>query len=1660
MSTLIPLACSCHRLQLPPTEKDDRQNLLIRTGSSSTLYNSLILVFGGLTIGLELTNLSIQSILSVINSEIKRPLSTYLSGELFYLRLIDRTWRRVSPLVDHRLNDGISSAIDRSPPSPSPRLLHEICAINNCVYIFGGLILQNNTLTPCNDLWEFNLQTSVWKLLHDGKDWEFNLAIPQPRYSHKLTEINSLTFVNQADHFGLFIAGGKDSNSHSIYDNYCFDLVDKKYVGQDIHLKVNDSLVPDLFNLNEDNTLNVNYIDSIIINAEDIKSNISSERPHPLRTDSSTSTKSPDSNANLIVYSSTKNKLINPLLSFKVSKHIKSGKPLPLHKNRSTSIQNKPIQVNSSTIPSLGTSVSIPNLINADKHNSVASSTVPSSAGLSTMPTSAASSSIPNLNSTNKSITTSISKSIPYNLKYPTGGLFGQNIVITGFLPNELDISIFVFNIPTGKWSRLNIFCNHDYGSHRFWGGFAWQSHHKVVLIGNFNTSKTTSSIRYFTTMITVSLPITNVLASSELAHSKQPHQKNTDNDLIPKKELSTSDEKQTTESDSSSSHIFSEEEEEEESSNNELDDEKSTKANQDSTEEPTTDDINIPISFNEYAHYAAPKTKTSTIRSVFPPAAITLGRNALERYGDLISDFELISSTGERIPVSLTVLIERWGKYFIRLLAKGYVKAVDKFDLDISQDKSSTRLRTSKSSLFSSSSSKLKNSVGTISGSSYSSDSFSSDDQLCRNSLHKIRSESEEEIKLMKRNSVSVKEKPPYHLTMPIMTAKQQPKDVPQFRLPFQDAPTNLQKESKSDPISIPTGKEPKSVSISGSPQKINPSFLSADFPPRRGSTGSYSINHSSLLNSHFREIPQQLPMPNEPIPPTPSTPISFKSPSWRGSSSGIDSPRASLLHTLTTLRNIPASKSPRESPFASPRASISEQGNFNLHHDSVSLNLPITKAKQRSKSIDGSFRDLKSFSSLSHTHQHNLISQKKHSASSGSLSMAEGRDRMSTIASSVSNSSTNTSLTRVDSEDFHNYESESSSVHYDHQEPEENHFGNQLLNFDGVESGTFKMEPSLIPRKLYIPFSTITLKAFTEYLYTGQVGNKWLLVPTALDNLAIGRFFNVPLLYDLISEVLFGIIGRKEAYIIKEGRKLKKKYLKLQELTNEEVDPNFTFALHRYEGFLDTIDDGYLDLALLKNKSKINKGSISNSSGKNRKSSSTYRFESDEREFNQDDFNTESLTSRSKQTSVEPNSLEPSISPKLSVEGSQSFFSREQSPTKSEKSNFELSSNKSSETQWNENNPYFPKVTIDDNLEDFDKLTSASEEDDDFGLGFLRSTFVSATINPRSKSVYDEAGINLEHATVYENGEETNEPDDEEVLAGLLLEQLVSPYAPVPVDIAIDAIYESATLVTDLKLMLRAANAREMAATLAHEKETLGEAIKDLKLRYEKQKQQRAEENLEESNSESSSIYGETKRNHSASSLSSAIPRAQNSSELSQKSRPSGLTRLAPFSLAKAKTQSGFNEFDRKISRLRKKNEKEKAKHDREERAKVAKSEKSEKVKLEKQYKLDKFNVDRVRRAASSYDLSKSPSSTQLDSASIASTQTSIGSKKHGFFHLGHRKKTREDSAALDETLVGSELKQTISPHNSIHSDASKQSSVAGSKNVKNIFGFSKRT
>lgn len=1453
MSNLIPTASACHKLQLPPIERDDRLNLHVRTGLASTLYSSFVFTHGGLTIGLELAQHSLAELAAEfelrINNAKSACLADYVLGELFYLRLIERAWLRV--------------VLAAAAPRPLPRLWHEMCAINNCVYVFGGVCVVGAAPAPCNDLWEFNLEHKQWTCLHNGDGWQSDALVPQPRFLHKMTPIHTLSFHNTRGHYGLLIAGGKDARLQLIYDNVIFDLVEKRYVGCGggaPRLRLGAAAPLKAFtNADADGCLCVNYIDSIIVSVADDVDHTLRARPEGAAasgdaaaagTWSSTSTAE-----SIIVYAPVVEPaaVANPLVSFRVGKTIKEGKMVPTHAH-------------------------------------------PRPAGEAGDEAAAA--------------------TVPYNLRYPTGGLFGSNLVITGFLPGDYDISIFIFNRPTGKWLRLNVYCSHDYGTHRFWGGFAWQSHHKVVLLGNNLTLNTTSSIRFFSLMITVNLPITNILASSELEGGRrvrrgpaaprrrrpsqpQPQPADSDSDRLTAKSASTS---------SLSSRLAL-----------------SPSSDADSEREPDEDDhedaAREGILFNDYVHYAAPKTNFTTIRLVFPPAAVTLGRIAFNRYADLILDFEFVTANGDRIPVSLKVLIERWGRHFIELLARGYVQAVENFES--THDADAHDLRASKSL------SRSLSLLVALAGTSTSSG---------RPRSSSLSAPGEPRHDSWRRNSVPLRHHT-FHVLLAVPKPRSPEKDAPQFRLPFQgDSPRHgeLEADARSPgradcpadaPAERPADAPAERPACHSFSSAVDPHQLEHYLPrpeaARRELAPAPAPAANPLFASNLQNIPPQLPLPDEAIPAVPHGALLRLT--SRRLSGDLGLPRLSLIHTLTVLRNIPGS--PSDSPLALPRTSVSGPAAA-----------PTAPAAQPALRLS----PLKS-----------------------PLALGPDGDEM---GESISNTSS-FDLKRFGAKiglDLSNTLIDSDSVSLDNSARASTpakapSIFDGLLNLEEMERGSFRMEPLLIPRKLYIPLSTVLVKGFCEFLYTGQVGNKWLLSPTTLDNLAMLRYYKAPLLYDLISEVLFGIIGRKEVHVAKEGRKLKRKYFELIRATGTALDESFRFPLDEYMGLLDTFNDGHLDIALMKKASE----------------SHHYRLP---RQLPRQ------LTRllQPERSSPPPSSLDVPISPRSTVASAQSNDAAASSEATS---------------------------------------SSHSDGEAEFRLGYLDAQAEPSPVGPRSKSVFDKTAGEVSFHT---HLEALDDADERERASTLTLEQLVSPQAPVPLDYVIALIHEAGTLTTDMKLLLRATNVQQMLRILAEWRDEIEHSIAVLQQKYNHQVQQQRERERATHASPEYDLSGSL-------TLADAVHRASNASQAptlkptastaslhtmgSDKARAN--LRLGSFTpFAKKPTMDKNKELDKRITKMIKKDEKQKVREEKDRRVREAQQVKLEKHRRKQDEKLHRmqpqYKQAQFASAAASGAVSGAASSAASGAASpgfspvpISRTSTADAATKKAhslFYNLSH--------------------------------------------------------
>lgn len=921
MAPLLPSESVSYVLKFPNDSQDQRLNLNTRTGAGSTYTNSTIIIHGGLTIGLELHEISIKEFhhalqqYFTINNNIATNIFNYLSNEIFYLHIITKEWKRVE--------------IPDSPNvlKPCPRLYHSITFHSNHIYIFGGLCLNpenNKDFTVTNDLWDFDTESNTWSCLGS------NFKNVSPRLGATLSFVNVNSEIPT-----LLISGGRDQNDEKLDYIDSFNLLTKQFSTR--------------FNLNSKEP-------SFDFNSSDYDdSSIDPKFSKPFKDDGFSKycchelnfilTDNSSSDNNLYLYSEAKK--LNPIIS------------LPLIENSTGSRFNPPSGKNPSSIPS--------------------------------------------------------------DLFYPSGGIFGSNIIVSGHNLNASTYQVFLFNIPSGKWTRLNTKTksNTEAG---FWKCFSWPSHHKLILLGSKDFIFPT--IQKFDLLVTLGLPITNIFHAFQ-SKTKKPFKSTTSNNS------------------------------------------EATKSSKST-------------SFEAYSNYIAPTTKISSIRSVFPSHAVTLGRNAFERFGSSLGDFDFMSADGDKVPVSLVVLRKRWGRCFDMLFSKGYCRAVH--ELENQQDGGA---------------------------------SLPNDDNL------------NDELNSLNKKSVKL---PPNRLFT---------SEVPQFRLPFQDSPKHL---GISGNNSKPGSR--KASVVSGS--SIN-----------SGASSSIYAN----LDHHQQAIAFKADLlPPLTDAPTDSLPMLDKSPR----SSNLANSTNSLFKTpIQSLRDSPRGSVSGNS--ISSTLNSSPSGSFNAVNPQVKvkdLKYPVNNLNKRS-----------------------AVAQVLTRATSFQNSSGTPETPLSKV--STSNSTSTSPL-------------EASMVSEEGAAPEQEPVANSDLDeiLDDIEEHGLDIEPLLIPRCLYLPFSTTTVSAFAEFLFTGQLGDKWLLAPTTLDVFLIAKFYEVPLLYDLISEALYAIIGKKEDWLIKEYGKLLKDYdnrLKVIFKNDEQKIQQFFHNHHHVKELFDSIesllnstDDGYLNLNLFRKESK----------------------------------------------------------------------------------------------------------------------------------------------------------------------------------------------------------------------------------------------------------------------------------------------------------------------------------------------------------------------------------------------------------------------------------------------------------------------------------------
>lgn len=729
-------------------------------------------------------------------------------------------------------------------------------------------------------------------------------------------------------------------------------------------------------------------------------------------------------------------------------------------------------------------------------------------------------------------------------MEYPTLGTFGDNIIVTGFLGTEKKISSFIFNIKTNAWTKLQISCMHKIYSHRLSKGFVWESHHKIAFLGSMDMNKSSGSVNFFDNLVILSLPFTNFFSKSPGVNANP----NKARLISPGTSSIHSSQRMN---DISSTH------------SNE------TRKRSDSITSATSNSIfnknfmtssinNTNINdqmggFAAYSHRVAQQMQINSIRSVLPSYAIAIGKNAFER-NTSFSDFDIVCSDGTIISVPLTLCRRRWGVGFDELFADAYAKSyIECRSFDLSS-RGSTYGSNESNDEYSSYNSRQnmihKSGIPTIFHSQSFKKTASSTDEIIRNSRNTNNSNNN----LTSNNN-----------------------STPSFRSPFKEryrddlSPDRISRSNST----VNSRNSSRNNSISGNTLFPNATLNRVSISLSKTRNNSYSLNHNT--NSRHNSI-SYFPI---------SRRNSNVSPSRRGSTG------------MPMTNSLPAR---RGSTLSRTSYTSSSTNSYN----SISSNLSKMINNEYQMSKERTSGDYSTLFSTSNVSGKNEVNKNGEGVVSDEINLPEallkclnsneipdqlpmpkvlpnGEEMKEEEMSNNDNSNNNEqkrgkSIDELLNEDVidmlkRRYANGERGDEYDYiYDNEGGNDSNEGMKNINNNNNSNKFNSLRLPRVLYLPYSKTTVRAIVEYMYSGQIGANWKLFPTGVGTLICSKQLSIPLLYDMILELMFVVLGIIESKL--------KSYLVLKLENNSEEGINDAIY-----NILDTTgsDDVALDWKLL---------------------------------------------------------------------------------------------------------------------------------------------------------------------------------------------------------------------------------------------------------------------------------------------------------------------------------------------------------------------------------------------------------------------------------------------------------------------------------------------
>ncbi|CEP60541.1 uncharacterized protein LALA0_S01e13278g [Lachancea lanzarotensis] len=783
----------------------------------------------------------------------------------------------------------------------------------------------------------------------------------------------------------------------------------------------------------------------------------------------------------------------------------------------------------------------------------------------------------------------------PFHLQHPSGDYFGHNIIITGFYPDFEPSSFhcFTYNIPTGKWTEISTISDDPAGSsHRLWQLFVWHSHHKVILLGTMTKENHLPSVQRFSSMLCVALPMINVFhRAPHLALGRERSAASSDQVSLGHDSFEGYSRYSAPQMDITTiapvfpSYAMALGKDFLELCGQQLSDFEIVTEDGDS--------VRVPIFLlrKRWGRYFDDVLAHGYVRSskefeyqnkenVFAKFSSSTGNYSAtptSHHFDIMNPrnsdnpssqeaFEATTPQNERSEETQLQypLISRKSSPFFYGNKSSTVENTDVSRKANSQDKagSQEKSNTDTSVLPKMHHSKSDPSANlefqhSVKNSKDAGDSFKKDSYFDPSKTTSSSGGMVFRLPFQEGSGGSA-------LPMPVL----QPLNNEPSRLESLErhlGPAARRKSSTSTTFAFDGGLRggrrashpnfhhlDEKLAVSQSPfgsrkasvasQNSSISFVSSSSDrmgnPSNRRTSQDSVLSSSTFNSLSSQLPPLPPMPTDPLPAAPHQ-LNFDATTSFASAknSPYSSRRSSYYHDA--LR--PGLSSSISQSLLGINEAVASENNP-LHHPDPHL---MRKRSVDRQLLEDNLIDVELEASIDpHQGSTPTTEQKTPSQRSTLKSRMESEESRPSYLSLADSSTSINFITEQD------------------------------------------LEPLLVPRSLYMPWPTSTVRSLIEFFYTGQVNGKWLLSPVALNLLVMAKVYEIPLLYDLLAEAFYSILGKKEESLLAIGESLKR-FLSSRNTKGDTDCIDIQTAsqeLLELEEALHAVDNGFFDVQLLR--------------------------------------------------------------------------------------------------------------------------------------------------------------------------------------------------------------------------------------------------------------------------------------------------------------------------------------------------------------------------------------------------------------------------------------------------------------------------------------------